>query len=80
MVKSSSSENYPFPNTAKWTMALLDEVVRQLSIKFTVKHISLLHMSARASGAYVGSDKFLLSDGIHPTTEGHKLIAKECYR
>ena len=60
-------------------MPLLDELIRTLSIKFAVKQISLLHMNVRGSGAYVGSDKFLLSDGIHPTTEGHKLIAKACY-
>ena len=71
--------SYPFPNSAKWSMPLLDELIRQLSIKFAVKQISLLHMSVRSSSAYVGSDKFLLDDGIHPTTEGHKLIAKACY-
>ena len=73
------SGGYPFPNSANWSMPLLDELIRQLSIKFAVKQISLLHMSVRSSGAYVGSDKFLLDDGIHPTTEGHKLIAKACY-
>ena len=78
MVRKSSGD-YPFPNTAEWSMPLLDELIRTLSIKFAVKQISLLHMNVRGSGAYVGSDKFLLADGIHPTTEGHKLISKACY-
>ena len=75
----TASTSYPFTNDSTWAMTNLDELVRQLCVKFAAKQISLIHCGIRGNGAFVGSDKFLLSDGIHPTTEGHKLIAKACY-
>ena len=77
---SKISGGFPFPNSAGWAMPLLDRLIDDLCVKYACKHISLFNLGIRAINAYVGSDKFLLSDKIHPTTEGHKLIAKECYR
>lgn len=77
---SKNGQGYPFPNSAGWAIPLLDRLIDDLCVKYSCKHISLFNLGIRAINAYVGSDKFLLSDKIHPTTEGHKLIAKECYR
>ena len=77
---SRNGQGYPFPNSAGWAIPLLDRLIDDLCVKYSCKHISLFNLGIRATSAYVGSDKFLLSDKIHPTTEGHKLIAKECYR
>lgn len=74
------SGNYPFPNDANWSMPLLDELIRNLCIKFAAKHVSLLHLDVRSTWASIGSDNFLMEDKIHPTEEGHKLIANFIYQ
>jgi phospholipase/lecithinase/hemolysin len=55
----------------------MNEAIRNVSLKFQCKMISLNNMNITCAGDHRGSSKFLLNDGIHPSTVGHKLIAKK---
>ena len=78
---SGTDTEYPFLNTAStpWSMALFIEYVRRLAIKYSAKFIPLSNLGVTGSDEFCGDGKFLLADAIHPSAEGHKLIANYCY-
>ena len=77
--KAGTVTKYPFNNTASpaWNALSMNEAIRTLALKFQCKMISLNDMNVTCASNHIGSNRFLLSDGIHPTVYGHKLIAKK---
>ena len=75
------SNDFPFYNSAStpWNTASFMEESRKACLKFRAKWIPRANYCLSSSGAYRGNGQFMLDDGIHPSVDGHKLIANICY-
>ena len=75
------NNNYPFNNSATtpWNMTEFMEESRKACLTLRAKWIPLANYGVQGTSAYKGTGQFLLSDGIHPSVEGHKFIANICY-
>ena len=53
---------FPFLNSECWCIQYLDELIRFLTVKFGVKHISLSHICVKSTRAFTNTNTFLRSD------------------
>ena len=56
------ANSYPFLNSKGWCIQYLDELIRFLTVKFGVKHISLSHICVKSTRAFTNTNTFLRSD------------------
>lgn len=81
LLRKNPTSAFPFKNgaTTPWNMSEFMEESRKACLKMRTKWIPLANYCLSCSSAYKGNGQFMLNDGIHPSVNGHKLIANICY-